>query len=138
MAIKMTIKSKKDEIVLDGTQASAEITDVKFDFDSPDNAKEKANDAIIGLEINGKLNPDTYKNTKKLADWALNNETELVYREVTVQVRDGDDGVIIREYTLNKAFVVDYSETIASTGQTGTFFLKIYQKLSDKGVIVEY
>ncbi len=73
------------------------------------NALDKSSDINVTLKITGSLSKDCKAQTKDLAKWSLMTKGADVYRKVILTIEDQEN--IIREYSLDEAFVLDYKES---------------------------
>lgn len=140
VAFDLKIESADEEIVFDKDTANAEseaITDVTFKMNTlNDSTLNRANAVRCELIIKGTINKGTKEETMKLTKWSMatNGENSL-YRKVTVTVyTDGGREEVLRQYTVDKMFCIDYDEIFGGnkddgTGsETGTFTLYIAQR----------
>ncbi len=106
------------------------IQNVEFSIDTPQDTNAKTTDVSVALKVTGKIRTmldDETESTVELALWSMvPSEMAECYRTVTVLVETA--GKIVREYTLPKAFVVDYKERYDDTEGVGTFELVVKQK----------
>ncbi len=100
------------------------VKSVMYKTDTPDDENSRSNDVSSVLVIKGVLIQDEEEETKKMAQWSL--QSKLPYKNVVVKHTAGK--VVIREYKLTSAFVVDYIEEFAEDKGDGTFTLIIKQK----------
>jgi|BioPla2DNA2_1021312.scaffolds.fasta_scaffold02513_8 hypothetical protein len=100
------------------------IKSVMYKTDTPDDDNSRSNDVTSILVVKGDLLQDEEEDTKKMAQWSL--ESKLPYKNVVVKHTAGS--VVIREYKLTSAFVVDYIEEFSEDKGDGAFTLIIKQK----------
>lgn len=131
------VKIEANETIELGLQA---VQKVIFDTDTPNDSNARSTDLGMSVKIVGKIlaavNGGTADETIKLAKWALvPAEDAKCYGKVTVDVLSGNK--VVREITLNTAYVVDYHETFDDNAGVGTFELLVRQK-KDMNEAVEY
>lgn len=131
------VKIEASETIELGLQA---VQKVIFDTDTPNDSNARSTDLGMSLTIVGKIlaavNGGVTDETIKLAKWALvPAESANCYGKVTIDVLSGDK--VVREITLNTAYVVDYHETFDDNAGVGTFELLVRQK-KDMNGFVEY
>lgn len=89
------------------------------------------------LFIEGAINKTTKEETMKLTKWSMTGSGEnLLYRKVTVVVYTDDSREeVLRQYTVDKMFCIDYDELffsekneIITNAETGKFILHIAQR----------
>ena len=109
---------------------------VEFKLDTvEENVEDRSDDVINVITIKGNITPDTKDKVRKLALWAKEKQRNKVYKSVEVTLKTG--GITLREYNLNFAFCVDYTETFRSgrdakeLKQGNTFELIISQRKDD-------
>lgn len=98
----------------------------------PGGGNARSTDYGLGVKVWGRINfsgaGDSWNDpTVKLAEWALlASDAKDAYREVEVQVVDG--GQIVRKYSYDKAFIVEYSEELDDETGMGHFYVHLRQK----------
>jgi hypothetical protein len=102
-----------------------------FGTDTPHDSDARSTDLGATLTLTGKVLTATdgqiVDDTIKLAKWSnVQAESADSYRDVTVQVVAA--GQIVRQYSLPKAFVVDYTESFDDNEGVGRFSLTVKQK----------
>ena len=83
------------------------------------------------LEIEGLITKQNKEETMKLAKWSMLNSGDALYRKVTVTVyTDGGREEVLREYTVEKMFCIDYDEQFSDgvQNEAGKFTLHIAQR----------
>lgn len=109
------------------------VKQVEFKLDTvEENVTDRSNNVICVVTIQGKITPDTKDDVRKLATWAKEKRRDKVYKAVKVTLREG--GAMLREYDLNYAFCVDYTETFHAEkkeNEENTFTLIISQRKDD-------
>jgi hypothetical protein len=117
------------------------MTDVEFSMVTPDDCNARSTDQYIQLILTGKVIPSVSsadgEPTVAMDKWAgITDDRPECYRPVTVKVIVS--GVVVREYNLPHAFVVDYEVDYSDMEGNGTFILKVRQrKDKSKDVTVE-
>lgn len=109
----------------------ANITDVEFAVDTPNDSNARSTDVGTIIKVVGKIitavDGEAADNTIKLAQWALvPAENSDSYRKVTLKVIASNQ--VVRTFTFPNTFVVDYTETFGDTSGAGTFSLVVKQK----------
>ena len=96
-------------------------------MDSDARTKDVETALIVKGDILTAVEGDSYDSTQQIALWsAVPSGRADCYRQVTLtNVRSG---VVVREYTLPSAFVVDYNESFDGKAGKGHFTLMIKQK----------
>jgi hypothetical protein len=107
------------------------VTSVEFSMITPEDSNARSTDQYTQLVIAGKINPSVAsadgEPTVALDRWAsVTDDRADAYRPVTVQVIES--GVMLREYKLPNAFVIDYKVDYSDLEGIGTFVLKVRQK----------
>lgn len=106
------------------------IQTVDFSVETPADSNARTTDVAVTLKVTGKiltLLDGGTEATKDLALWSMiPAEQANCYRNVVVT--NTTAGMVIREYTLPNAFVVDYKEIYGDTEGVGTFELVLKQK----------
>lgn len=111
------------------------VTFVEFNVDTlEEHVEERSHDIYCLLTIKGKIQTETKDETRKLAIWSLDDANKKIYRKVVVECYPG--GEILRKYVLDKAFCVDYKETLGTSGNDGIFELKIAQRKNNLDTVV--
>lgn len=132
------IETEDIEIVFDKAEKTENenrevIDSVTFKMNTiNENTLNRGSGVRCELIIEGKINSHAKEETVKLAKWAMCNSNESqIYRKVSVIVytNSGRD-IILREYTIDKMFCIDYDEIFDSNGnsENGKFILHIAQK----------
>lgn len=123
MGIRLEIKGKNDEIVLEKDS----ISSIKFISDTPNDSNARATDLSVGIEIVGKIMSQTDDISKKLSYWSLvASESDDAYRQLVLEVISA--GIVIRKITMTSAFIIDYEENFDTLNGTGKFKILIKQK----------
>jgi len=107
------------------------ITSAKFTTDIPMDSDARTGDVGTTLVVQGKIltavDGAPSDSTRYMALWSALPSKELAcYRNVLLKNIRGN--VVLREYNLPNAFVVDYKESFDDEEGVGTFTLKIKQK----------
>lgn len=107
---------------------------VEFKLDTvEENVEDRSDDVINIIKIKGKITVDTKDEVRKLALWAKEKLRVKVFKTVEITLTSGGD--MLREYSLNYAFCVDYTETFNSGKDSGkegnSFELVISQRKAD-------
>jgi hypothetical protein len=107
------------------------VTSVEFSMITPEDSNARSTDQYTQLVLTGKINPSVGsvdgEPTVALDKWAsVTDDRADAYRPVTVRVIES--GVMLREYKLPNAFVVDYEVDYSDLEGIGSFVLKIRQK----------
>lgn len=136
MGFQIKVESSSETIELGVTN----LTQVKFETDTPNDSNARSTDVGMALRISGKIlaavDGGEADETIKLAKWSLvPAEQADCYRKVTVQVIAAEQ--VVREIYLSNAFVVDFREKYGDTEGVGTFELLVRQK-KDKNDLVSY
>jgi hypothetical protein len=84
------------------------------------------------LIVEGKITQDNKNETLKLTKWSMIGSGEGIYRKVTVIVYTDDSrNEVLRQYTVDKMFCIDYDESFSEDvkqGEAGRFILHIAQR----------
>lgn len=120
---------KFEELRGDKTIELKEIDSARFEYDSPDDAREKASTSNMTLIVTGAISDETDGVTLALInEWVkLEGQEAGAYCKVTLKVI-GTEGRCVREYVFPQAFAVDYFEEFAQSNGTGNFTMKIRQR----------
>ena len=107
------------------------VTDVEFSMITPEDSNARSTDQYTQLVLQGKIIPSVAslddEPTVALDRWAAVNEDRAdAYRPVSAIVTNS--GVVVREYKLPNAFVVDYQVDYSDVEGNGTFTLHVRQK----------
>lgn len=106
------------------------VKTVNFEIDTPKDSNAKTTDLGVTMTITGKvltMLDDGTEETVDLALWSMvPAEGKDCYREVSVDVVSA--GMVVRNYKLDNAFVVDYEEQYGDTEGVGEFKLVVRQK----------
>jgi hypothetical protein len=117
------------------------LTGVEYALITPEDSNARSTDQYIQLLITGRIIPSVgsadSEPTVALDRWAaVTDDKAEAYRSVSVKVVES--GVVLREYKLPKAFVVDYKVDYIDKEGNGVFTLKARQKKDkSKDVAVE-
>ena len=117
------------------------LTGVEFAMITPDESNARSTDQYTQLTLTGKIIPSVAsadgEPTVALDKWAaVTDDKADAYRPVTATVIES--GVVLREYKLPNAFVVDYEVDYSDEEGNGLFVLKVRQKKDKtKDVAVE-
>jgi NAD+--asparagine ADP-ribosyltransferase len=106
MDLNLKVQSKESGEIVIGENY---VKSVEYYYNTVNNnALDKSSDINVTLKITGNLSKDCKAQTKDLAKWSLMTKGADVYRKVTLTIEDQEN--IIREYSLDEAFVLDYRE----------------------------
>lgn len=115
------------------------VETVAFDTDTPNDSNARSTDLGMSLTITGKIRANiggVADETVKIPTWALvPAEDANCYGKVTVEVVAG--GKVVREITMDTAYVVAYEEAFDEETGVGKFTLVVRQK-KDKNNTVSY
>lgn len=115
------------------------VETVAFDTDTPNDSNARSTDLGMSLTITGKIRANiggVADETVKIPTWALvPAEDANCYGKVTVEVIAG--GKVVREITMDTAYVVSYEESFDEETGVGKFSLVVRQK-KDKNNTVSY
>jgi len=117
------------------------LTGVEFAMITPDESNARSTDQYTQLVLTGKIIPSVAsadgEPTVALDKWAAVTDDKVdAYRPVTATVTES--GIVLREYKLPNAFVVDYQVDYSDEEGNGLFTLKVRQKKDKtKDVAVE-
>jgi hypothetical protein len=110
------------------------IESVVCKVDTPNDSNSRMNDVGNSMEIIGRVG--TGEPTCELYSWSLlPTNGSSVYRNVDVEII-GAKGEVFRKVTFPHAFVVDYSESYATSNGEGTFYMLLKQK-KDKNNLIQ-
>ena len=134
VAYDIKIESADEEIVFnkDTDKEGAAISKVFFKMNTlNDDTLNRDSSVRCELIIEGQINKDT-----KMTKWAMTGSGDsLLYRKVTVIVyTDKGREEVLRQYTVDKMFCIDYDEKFGEKGEqneAGKFILYIAQKEGD-------
>ena len=108
------------------------ITNVTFKMNTLDDLSRNRADAVRAeLVIEGNISEGYKEEIRKLAKWCLDSNKTTQYRNVELIVNDGQDmsGKVLRRYTIDQMFVIDYEEEFEKgDSESGTYKLFIAQK----------
>jgi hypothetical protein len=107
------------------------MTDVEFCMFTPEDSNARSTDQYTQLILKGRVIPSVSSSdgepTVAIDRWAaITDDRADCYRPVTAQVVAS--GVVVREYKLPNAFVVDYEVDYSDVEGNGTFILTVRQK----------
>ena len=107
------------------------LTSVEFAMITPEDSNARSTDQYTQLTLTGKIIPSVGsadgEPTVALDNWAAVTDDKIeAYRSVEVKVVES--GVVLREYKLPNAFVVDYEVDYSDMEGNGTFSLFVRQK----------
>jgi len=117
------------------------ITFVEFSMVTPKDSNARSQDQYTQLILKGKIIPSVSSSAGEysvgLDNWAAVTDDKIdAYRPVEVKVITS--GVVLREYKLPHAFIVNYSVDYSDAEGTGVFTLRVRQKKDKtKAVAVE-
>jgi hypothetical protein len=117
------------------------LTGVKYELITPEDSNARSTDQYIQIVLKGRIIPSVAsadsEPTVAIDRWAaVTDDKAEAYRSLTVKVVES--GVVLREYKLPRAFVVDFKVNYADKEGNGTFELKARQKKDkSKDVAVE-
>jgi len=117
------------------------LTSVEFSMITPEDSNARSTDQYTQLVIKGKIIPSVAsadgEPTVAIDKWAaVTDDKTDAYRPVSAKVTES--GVIVREYKLPNAFVVDYQVDYSDLEGNGIFELQVRQKKDKtKDVAVE-
>lgn len=122
------VKIEANETIELGLEAVQSVT---FITDTPNDSNARSTDLGMSMLIKGKIlaaiNGAAADATLKLPKWALVPAEDLKsYGKVVVEVLSGSK--VVREITLDCAYVVDYKEVFGDTTGVGIFSLLVRQK----------
>lgn len=98
----------------------------------PGGGNAKSTDLGLGIKVWGRINfggvGDSWEDaTVKMAEWSLvPSDSKDAYKEIVVDVIDG--GQVVRQYNLNHAFVLEYTEELDDETGMGRFYIHMRQK----------
>lgn len=130
----LTIKNNADviEISTKDLKDKAPITKAKFTMNTLDDLSRNRADAVRAeLVIEGNISEEYKEEIRKLAKWSLDSNKTTQYRNVELIVNDGQDmsGKVLRRYTIDQMFVIDYEEKFKEgDSESGIYKLFIAQK----------
>lgn len=76
-----------------------------------DEALSRSNDVRAEIQICGKITKENKAETNKLAAWAIDSNSETIYRTVKLIVHPTtSDPNVLRSYEIEHMFVLDYDE----------------------------
>ena len=141
--IKIKPASLKEEILFTTDEGEKngnqdEILGFSFKMNSlVDNAQDRDKHARCEMRVLGLIDERTFERTAKLADWSQRTKNFFATVEVEVSAsNNAEDKKVLRRYTFDKMFCVDYSESFdlyrderatGGGGETGTFELFMAQ-----------
>jgi len=107
------------------------MTYVKFSLVTPEDSNARSTDQYTQLILKGKVVPSVAsadgEPTVALDNWAaVTDDKADAYRDVAVKVTES--GVVLREYKLPNAYVVDYKVDYSDAEGNGVFTLQVRQK----------
>jgi len=107
------------------------MTDVEFSMFTPEDSNARSTDQYTQLVLTGKIIPSVSsadgEPTVAIDRWAsVTDDSADCYRNVVAQVVMS--GVVVREYRLPNAFVVDHMVDYSDEEGNGKFILKVRQK----------
>jgi hypothetical protein len=107
------------------------LTDVEFAVITPEDANARSTDQYTQLTLTGRIIPSVAsaegEPTVALDRWAaVTDDKADAYRPVNAKVVES--GVVLREYKLPHAFVVDYQVAYTDEEGNGLFTLLVRQK----------
>jgi len=129
MGFKLNVSSPLADSIDLGIES---ITSIKFTTDIPVDSSARSTYLGATVVIKGKIitevdGDNDMNQVTALGKWALvPAEKADSYRSVTIKVVTAS--LVVREYVLPNAFVVDYYENFGDTDGAGTFTLIIKQK----------
>lgn len=138
MGFRLNLKGVNESILV----GKDNISQVRFISDTTDNSNARSTDINVGLDIEGKIISSVGTSqeddvTKKLLLWSLVSAEETdAYKQAILEVVSA--GNVLRKFTFNNAFIVDYIENYDDKTGNGTFLLKLRQKKEKiKEIIIE-
>ena len=117
------------------------LTSVEFSMITPEDSNARSTDQYTQLILTGKIIPSVGsadgEPTVALDKWAaVTDDKAEAYRQVSATVIES--GVVLREYKLPNAFIVDYQVDYSDMEGNGAFTLLVRQKKDKtKDVAVE-
>lgn len=137
--------SKGNEILLSSMKKDTEESERSGDIFGAsyksntinDEALSRSNDVRAEITVNGIISSANKAETCKLASWAKETDSDLVYRTVKLETYTATDenATLLRSYEIKDMFVLDYTEKFsdlkndaAKDGSCGTFELYVVQK----------
>lgn len=123
-------EEEENEILL------SDIKKVIFKNDTVDDySRDRTGNIINTVEIIGEITPENKETTKKLIEWSLSNKASEIYRKVEIKANQNEDEVI-REYVLDYAFAMDYTEKFNESN--AEYELKLSQRQANLNDIKAY
>jgi len=116
------------------------ITDVKYVVETPNDSNARSTDVTYKLIVAGRIIPEiggsSGERVLPLEEWSRVQHGVDLYREVEVGYTA--EGITVRQYNFNKAYVLDYKEDYDDQNGTGRFVIEVCQKKDhNKDVKVE-
>lgn len=124
--IKITNKENENEIIeLVSKDTKEESVTFKIDTIEQD-VYDRSSNIVNIVTIKGIIEESNKGETKKLLEWSLEKSKASIYRKVVIENYINQE--LVREYHLNNAFCVDYTETFK--GDNGEYELILSQRKS--------
>ena len=111
-----------------------------------DEALSRSNDVRAEIKVRGRISEENKEDTCKLALWSKEDNSQLIYRNVKLDIYTAtDDGANkLRSYEIANMFVLDYSEEFTNTDAKlnneetiGYFDMYIVQKKGNYSQYIE-
>lgn len=109
-----------------------------------DTALSRSNEARAEIKVSGIISEFNAKETCKLASWAKETNSDLIYRKVKLVTYANTDAnaKMLRSYEIEQMFVLDYTETFSDSskndeGSSGQFELYVVQKKGNHSQYIE-
>lgn len=113
----LTVKcNEKEDIFLSTASGKGnEILDVAFNKKHMPSENNRGSSIHCQFTIKGSINESTREELKKMADWALDNNRDTMYRDLSIEVfsdnKEGSNaGKRFRNYGFSNMFILDYEE----------------------------
>ena len=106
------------------------ITNIKYVVVTPDDSNARSTDVTYKLIVAGRIIPEiggsSGERVLPLEEWSRVQHGVDLYREVEAGFTA--EGMTVRQYNFNKAFVLDYNEKYDDKSGTGDFEIVVCQK----------
>lgn len=134
--IEITCEGKEDILMSTENDTDQNIVNhLSFSKKTLEHLKTQANTLHLEFEIKGIINESSKGVLKSVAEWAMDEKKETLYRKVEILVNNDDSGFTdtsktYRRYSFEKMYVVDYEEIFVKDGNEddGEYRLIISQK----------
>ena len=123
-----------------------DIINASYKLNTIDNdALSRSNEARAEITISGIISELNTKETCKLASWAKETNSDLIYRKVklVIYANTDENAKMLRSYEIEQMFVLDYKETFCNSsednkeGSSGQFELYVVQKKGNHSQYIE-